>query len=118
MQCRYDAAAFRPSDGQVKSAFEGEFGSRTTVDALALFDRLEPVSVDFILGEWQGSGFPTGHPLDGALEAYRWHGKRFDSVEDVYPLLFSRADGSTANVNPALLAPTVALVERWPRLKA
>src|SRR4029453_8481702 len=101
MEQRYDAVAPWPSDRQVTSAFEDERGPRTTEDALALFDSLEPVGLDFMLGDWQGSGFPPGHPSDGALEAYRWRGKRFDSVEDVYPLLFSRADGSIANVNPA-----------------
>ncbi|WP_081748151.1 GXWXG domain-containing protein [Leptolyngbya sp. PCC 6406] len=30
-----------------------------------------------MFGPWKGSGFPTHHPLDGALETYHWHGKRF-----------------------------------------
>jgi hypothetical protein len=39
-------------------------------DALALFDSLEPVDIDFLIGRWQGEGYPTGHPQDGLLEAY------------------------------------------------
>jgi hypothetical protein len=56
--------------------------------ALELFDRLEPVAPEEVLGRWRGEGFPTGHPLDGLLEAWHWHGKRFDSPEEVHPLVF------------------------------
>ena len=66
-----------------------------TASALRLFDSLEPVTADFMLGTWRGEGFATGHALDGALEAYAWWGKRFDSAEDVYPLLFARRGGGT-----------------------
>ena len=40
-------------------------------EALALFDSLPAVEVDFMLGAWKGAGFPTGHPLDGVLERYQ-----------------------------------------------
>ena len=60
-------------------------------ETLAFFDGLPAASVDEILGEWVGSGCPTGHPLDGLLEASGWRGKRFDSPEDAHPLLFRRS---------------------------
>lgn len=87
---------------------------RDSESALALFDALPPVSMDFMLGRWRGEGFPTGHPLDGALEAYGWWGKRFDSAEDVHPLLFTRRGGGTLAIDPRWLAPALRWLDRWP----
>jgi hypothetical protein len=70
--------------------------------ALAFFDGLPPVTVEEMLGTWRGTGFPTGHPLDGLLERYGWYGKRFDGPEDVHPLLFA-AGRRIVSVNPALV---------------
>jgi hypothetical protein len=75
---------------------------RTAEDALRLFDSLEPADVGFMLGTWRGSGFPTGHPMDGQLEATGWYGKQFVDAERVHPLLFHNADRTAAfPVNPA-----------------
>lgn len=67
-------------------------GQTTTEEALQLFDALEPVDLEFMLGRWQGSGFHTGHQMDGLLEAFNWYGKEFISADCVHPLLF--ADGN------------------------
>jgi hypothetical protein len=75
-------------------------GVTTTEEALALFDQLEPAECDFMLGRWRGKGFPTGHKMDGLMEAYNWYGKIFDSVEDVHPLVFTRFNGSEVRLNP------------------
>ena len=75
----------------------------STEQALAWFDSLEPVAVESILGSWEGSSIPTGHPMDGSLEALCWHGKRFDSAEEVHPLIFRAADGSLFSVDPTRL---------------
>lgn len=64
----------------------------STADALALFDSLEPVGIDFMLGRWVGSGFDTHHPMDGLLETFGWYGKAFVTADDVHPLLFRRGD--------------------------
>jgi hypothetical protein len=85
-------------------------GCATTAEALELFDSLEPVDVDFMIGRWQGEGFHTGHPMDGLLETYHWYGKRFESPEDVHPLVFSTSGGGVASVNPASLG----LIDRIP----
>lgn len=85
-----------------------------TASALRLFDSLPPVSTDFMLGTWRGEGFPTGHALDGALEAYGWWGKRFDSAEHVHPLLFARRGGGTLALNPLWMAPSLRWLDRWP----
>ena len=73
-------------------------------DALKLFDSLEPVDIDFMMGLWQGEGYPTGHSQDGLLEAYHWYGKHFESTEDVHPLLFLNRRGEVVSINPGAMA--------------
>ncbi len=84
----------------------------TTAQALDLFDSLQPVDLQFMLGSWRGEGFQTDHPMDGLLESYHWYGKRFDSPEDVHPLVFSKRNQDLACVNPALLGPSLALAKK------
>ncbi len=84
----------------------------TTEQALDLFDSLEPVDLPFMLGSWKGEGFLTDHPMDGLLESYHWYGKRFDSPEDVHPLVFSKRNHELTSVNPALLGPSLSLAKR------
>lgn len=76
---------------------------RTTAEALAVFDQLEPVDLEEMLGSWRGEGYPTGHPLDGLLEAWHWQGKRFDSLEEVHPLVFTGPGGGPVRVDPSRL---------------
>jgi hypothetical protein len=73
-------------------------------DALELFDSLEPVDIDFMIGRWKGEGYPTGHSHDGLLEAYHWYGKQFESSEDVHPLLFLNRRGEIVRINPGAMA--------------
>ncbi len=87
-------------------------GRSTTEDAMELFDSLEPVDVGFMIGNWKGEGFHTNHPMDGLLEAYHWYGKRFESPEDVHPLVFSTLRGGVANVNPIFMGPSLSLMDR------
>ena len=82
-------------------------GRATTEEAMELFDSLEPVDGDFMMGTWKGEGFLTNHPMDGLLEAYHWYGKRFEGPEDVHPLVFSTLRGGVASVNPAFMGPTL-----------
>ena len=93
-------------------------GKATTDEALAIFDRLEPVDTAFMLGAWKGGGFDTDHPLDGALETYHWHGKRFESLEHVHPLVFRTLGVGTTSLNPAYLMPAIWLLQRFPFLKS
>ncbi len=72
----------------------------TSSTALALFDQLAPVAPAELLGDWHGQGLATGHPLDGVLEAWHWHGKRFLSTEAVHPLIFAAAGGRRISVDP------------------
>lgn len=79
----------------------------TTAAALARFDALPGATVDACLGRWRGSGLPTGHLLDGLLEALGWWGKDFVDAETIHPLLFRGRDG-----RPGPVAPIPFLV-RW-----
>ncbi len=84
----------------------------TTEDALALFDRLETVAPEEMLGPWRGEGFPTGHPLDGLLEAWHWEGKRFDNLDQVHPLVFRAVGDRLLSLDPAWV-PMRVLVAPW-----
>jgi len=92
--------------------------ARDPASAFQLFDALEPVTAAFMTGCWRGEGFPTGHALDGALEAYGWWGKRFDGPEAVHPLLFARRGGGTLALNPLWMAPALRWLDRWPLPKS
>jgi hypothetical protein len=88
-------------------------GSTASEEALAIFDSLEPVDINFMLGNWTGEGFHTNHPMDGLLEAYNWLGKRFESPEVVHPLVFSTLRGGAAFVNPMFFGPLLGLMHRF-----
>jgi hypothetical protein len=74
-----------------------------TTEALAYFDGLEPVPLDFMTGQWQGSGFNTGHPYDGLLEKYHWYGKRFIDADNVHPLVHRGLLGRLVPVEPLFM---------------
>lgn len=78
--------------------------STTTVSADALyelFDALPAVEVPFMLGDWEGGVFHTGHRGEKRLDAIRWAGKRFHDEADVDPII-SFGDGGERVVNPIL----------------
>ncbi len=77
-----------------------ETGQTTTEKALELFDALEPVNLDFMLGRWRGSGLHTNHPMDGLLETSNWYGKEFVDPETVHPLLFLDNQGKIFKIAP------------------
>jgi hypothetical protein len=72
----------------------------TTQEALSLFDQLDPVNLEFVMGRWQGSKFPTQHPLDHFIEAYNWYGKEFVDLDQVHPLVFVDNNGNRFLVDP------------------
>ena len=84
----------------------------STAEALAWFDRLEPVRTEELRGSWVGSGVPTGHPLDGFLERFHWHGKRFLSDEQVEPLRFLTFSDEVVAIRPWMAPPQQ--LNRWP----
>ncbi|MGJ3256106.1 MAG: DUF4334 domain-containing protein [Alcanivorax sp.] len=102
---------------EISFAAAQQAGQVSCDDALALYDALEPIEADFMIGPWKGEGFETGHPLDGVLERCHWHGKRFDSAEHVHPLVFRKASGELTTVKPLLVMPGLGLLDRLPFLK-
>ncbi|GAA4671568.1 DUF4334 domain-containing protein [Gordonia humi] len=90
----------------------------TSDAACRLFDSLEPVTADFMIGQWHGSEAPTGHPLDGLLAVSGWYGKRFDGPDEVHPLLFG-TPGDLYPVNPGAVPMGLlnSLGTRMPRPK-
>lgn len=75
----------------------------STAEALALFDSLAPVPVEFMFGRWRGEGFPTEHRMDGSLNYFNWYGKEFVDAETVHPLLFFDEQHQIFKVAPARL---------------
>lgn len=69
-------------------------GSAVLAEELdAVWAALPPVRVEEILGEWRGSAFDTGHPLNRRLENAGWYGKTFLSAADAKPLIMRGQDG-------------------------
>jgi GXWXG protein len=48
---------------------------------------LEPTTIDFMIGEWKGGEFHTGHKTNGFMEGLNWFGKTFYSATDAKPLV-------------------------------
>ena len=55
---------------------------------------LAPATIDFMIGEWEGGEFDTGHRENGTLALINWFGKTFNSATDVQPLVCLDADGN------------------------
>ena len=72
----------------------------STTEGLQLFDALDAVDLEFMVGRWQGMGLPSNHPMDGLLESAHWYGKEFVDAEHVHPLLFSMPNGDIIKVAP------------------
>lgn len=78
-------------------------GTTSPEVALNLFDQLDEVTIEFMFGQWKGSGFDTNHPMDGMLEAFNWYGKEFIDADNVHPLLFLDEKNNIFKVNPSML---------------
>lgn len=75
-------------------------GKTDTHTACRIYDSLETVSLEELIGTWKGREFPTGHPLDGLLSELNWYGKAFHDAENVDPLLFEMPNGEVAAIDP------------------
>ena len=65
------------------------------------FDHLEAIDTPFMLGEWDGGVFNTGHKGEQQLKALSWAGKAFHSENDVDPIISRTAEGKR-EANPIL----------------
>lgn len=68
--------------------------------AEALFDRLDAVETDFMIGEWWGREVSTGHAMDGSLALARWYGKTFLDNDNVHPLVHLDGQGRKFFADP------------------
>lgn len=55
---------------------------------------LAPATIDFMIGEWAGGEFVTGHRANGFMKRLNWFGKTFVSATDAKPLVCLDADGN------------------------
>ncbi|KAJ7213854.1 hypothetical protein GGX14DRAFT_444269 [Mycena pura] len=70
-------------------------GTPTTPTVLMdIYDQLRPIVPAFLLGEWAGGDFDTGHPVTRALKRINWAGKTFRSTEDVDPIVVHGEGGA------------------------
>lgn len=58
-----------------------------------VYDKLQPVTPDKLIGRWKGSSFNTGHPTHQILKTFRWAGKDFRSIDDVDPIMVETESG-------------------------
>ncbi|WP_317932250.1 DUF4334 domain-containing protein [Halioxenophilus sp. WMMB6] len=73
----------------------------TSDELLGYFDSLEPVTSDFMLGQWQGEVLLTGHPGESQLLGLKWVGKSFHAANDVEPIISQNSAGERYT-NPIL----------------
>lgn len=70
-------------DGQIPDAELDEFWAT-----------LNPADLDFMIGEWAGGEFFTGHKANGFMKRLNWFGKTFVSATDAKPLICLDAEGN------------------------
>jgi hypothetical protein len=74
---------FKRRDGQIADA-----------ELDAFWATLRPAGIEFMLGEWRGGEFQTGHKANGFMKRLNWFGKTFNSADDAKPLVCLDADGN------------------------
>lgn len=62
-------------------------------DLELLWDACEVLTAEELLGPWRGFAFATGHRTGRVLERSSWHGKRFEALDRVAPLVCRGDDG-------------------------
>lgn len=75
------------SPQQVFETLAARPGKTALAELEALFDALPAAAEDFMLGDWTGGVFNTGHPGEQQLPSMRWAGKAFRSRDDVDPIV-------------------------------
>lgn len=85
-------------------------GATPLAELEALFDALPAVEEGFMLGDWNGGVFVTGHPGEAQLPAMQWIGKSFRGRDDVDPIVSRGADGARV-ANPIMGSASLRRVE-------
>ncbi|KAI8717313.1 hypothetical protein NCS52_00806600 [Fusarium sp. LHS14.1] len=63
-------------------------------DIAAIFDQSKPVEPEYLIGQWEGGSFDTGHPTHELLKTHNWAGKNFHTVDDVEPIVLYDSAGA------------------------
>lgn len=92
-----------------------QVGQTTTAKALEVFDELDTVNLEFMIGRWKGRELHTNHPMDGLLETFNWYGKEFINEDRVHPLLFLDGNDRIIKVDPNPLGMDLALRFSFPK---
>jgi hypothetical protein len=77
---------------------------------LEYFDGLAPITIEFMLGDWEGGVLATGHDGERQMSLVHWDGKTFHSRDDVDPMI-CRKPGEERFANPILGKATLRMVE-------
>ena len=73
---------------------KGRDGQVPDTELDQLWARLAPAGIDFMIGEWAGGEFQTGHKANGFMKRLNWFGKTFHSATDAKPLVCLDTDGN------------------------
>jgi hypothetical protein len=57
------------------------------------YNSLKAVTIDAMIGEWQGGSLDTGHPGHAQMLSMNWAGKTFISADEVQPIVVYDAEG-------------------------
>jgi hypothetical protein len=57
----------------------------------------EAATIDFMIGEWNGGEFVTGHRINGLLAKANWFGETITSPTDVLPIVCIDDNGDKSN---------------------
>jgi hypothetical protein len=77
---------------------------------LAYYDGLEPVTIEHMLGDWEGGVLATGHDGERQMSLVHWDGKTFHSRDDVDPIIVRRP-GEERPASPIMGKATLRMVE-------
>jgi hypothetical protein len=87
-------ASFTSTARETFAAFKEHQGQILDADLDAFWETLSPATIEFMIGEWKGGEFSTGHRANGFMERLNWFGKTFHSASDAKPLVCLDAEGN------------------------
>lgn len=74
------------------------------------FDSLAPISIEFMIGDWDGGVFMTGHDGEQQMSLVFWVGKTFHGRDDVDPII-TQEPGKERGASPIMGKATLRMVE-------
>jgi hypothetical protein len=86
-------------------------GAKLSAAALLdYYDTLEPIPIEFMLGDWDGGVLATGHDAEQQMALVRWVGKTFHDRDNVDPMICNEPDQGRV-VNPIMGTARLRMVE-------